>query len=77
MIAHDDNYNQFDLFYTGSIPQMNCKDNKIPRDSRRAYKPERHPSQKTIYDFNNMESFMTDFIDCMNAFNRHSECTEK
>ena len=56
---------------------MNCKDNKIPRDSRRAYKPERHPSQKTIYDFNDMESFVTDFIDCMNAFNRHSECTEK
>lgn len=77
LIAHDDNYDQFDLFYKGSIPQMNCKNNKIPRDSRRVYKPERHPSQKRIYDFNDMESFVTDFIDCMNAFNRHSECTEK
>ena len=77
LIAHDDNYEQFELFHHGSIPQMNCKDNKIPRDSRRVYKPEKHPSKKRIYDFNDMESQIKDFLDCMNAFNRHTECTEK
>ena len=77
LIAHDDNYDQFEFFINGNIPQVNCKDNKIPRDMRRSYKPEKHPSKKRIYDFNDMESFLKDFIDCMNSFNRHTECTEK
>ena len=56
---------------------MNCKDNKIPRDSRRVYIPDPHPARKTIYDFDDMDSYVKDFIDCMNSFNRHTECTEK
>ena len=56
LIAHSDDYQQFDLFHNGPIPQVNCKDNKIPRDLRTKYKPAKHPSQKRIYDFNDMES---------------------
>ena len=77
LIAHDDNQDQFELFFNGGIPQMNCKDNKIPRDSRRVYKPNPHPARKTIYDFDDMDSYVKDFIDCMNSFNRHTDCTEK
>ena len=56
LIAHSDDYQQFDLFHNGPIPQVNCKDNKIPRDLRTKYKPAKHPSKKRIYDFNDMES---------------------
>ena len=62
-------------FYNDSenIPKVNVHD-KVPRDLKHIYEPEIHPSRKPIYDFNNMEEFMTDFIDCVNSFQRHPPC---
>ena len=74
IISNSNNSNNF-YYDEKGIPRMTTT-YKTPRNikSKHYYIPEPHPARKRIYDFNNIEEYTKDLIDCMVSFNRHTVC---